>query len=195
MLICALLCIDLAFCFRIWRGLCNPATGRLPWKSFVCFYPAALDALWFWYPLAISISQTYCPFTPWSTITAICPSNQSSKNCPTFPGKQNKANQNRWLAKRRLVFLHCHVSSCRIADSVTASSFSILIAMIFFSLFLPAKLLTSDQKSSVLERRGLLSAGTSLLCHGGKREVHNSWEGKGKVCTDMLMYDIYEKMW
>jgi len=67
--------------------------------------------------------------------------------------------------------------------------------MIFFSLFLPAKLLTSDQKSSVLERRGLLSAGTSLLCHGGKREVHNSWEGKGKVCTDMLMYDIYENMW
>lgn len=54
-----------------------------------------------------------------------------------------------WLAKHRLVFLHFYVSFCGIADSVVASSFSTLIAMIFFSLFLPTKLLAFDQKSHV----------------------------------------------
>lgn len=188
MLICALLRIDLAFCFQIWHGLCNSATGRLPWKSFVCFYPAALDALQFWYPLALSISQNYCSSTPWSTITAICPSNQSIKNCPAFLGKQNKAKQNRWLAKCRLVFLHCHVSSRRIADSVTASSFSILIAMMFFSLFLPAELLALDQKSRVLGRCGLLSAGASLLCHRGKSEVQQLEREKGVLTCWCTIY-------
>lgn len=178
MLICALLRIDLAFCFQIWHGLRNSATGRLPWKSFVCFYPAALDALRFWYPLALSSLQHYCPSTPWSTITAICPSNQSIKNCPVFLGKQNKAKQNRWLAKCRLVFLHCRVSSWRIADSVTASRFSILIAVIFFSLFLPAKLLAFDQKShTCLEDMDCCQL-EPVCCAAEGRVRCNSWGGK-----------------